>query len=600
MHVFANIVHSVVERLCVEMTLKNHPQGLHACRVCHYKVNRLDNLTRHAKNVHGIISKSICLYCSINNNNNADAYEKMDSASNIEEDSIQESDTYSQDSDSDISDNQSDSDDDPSEHNIDSYSDENIYFGDDSLWTDFRDKAMTELFPQKDLHQLGLEEKKELIQHIKHLYSNLVNKQKILEKDQIHQRILTSKRKFEEVDTDIEEDEAWKRAYKKQRTEIQQAAFNSIAEEQDEEDMEVDEEVQSVDDDDKKEGEDTKTYLQRISMETNIENLWEMFMEAALEELHPDIEDIQSKNFTEEETQDIMKYIKGSYIALRELCKRLQSDYTHRRITMTKEAILKDQHDKCDNHEMQHDECIEEDEAQDMALNERIFLLMKVLFGKSTDDDDSISIDSLSSNISSDDEDTEDLFVSIFKDIITEQYPDTQLSEATQEVMSDATKMESILKLVRKKYLKLIQFKEKLDKQFSNSSTHRSINNTTLDYDSDDDDGSLDHVELTSAEKWKKAITKRRFAIKNDIVKNLEEVDDTDTDEDVEEVAEEVETAVETPRPRLCRQNAFYHKYEGADDAIQQWLRKQDDIYHRFSYSNGSDKQDSIDVEEED
>jgi hypothetical protein len=534
--------------------LSPHPSTPHACsfNACTYTTKKLGNLKRHALHVHKSSSLIICKFCP------AAVVEEFENKENIEEeslvrdiDSTQESDSDShdsQDSDSDISDN-----DDSSEHNTDSNSVEDIYFGDDSLWTDFRDKAMDELFPSKEMTSLTLEEKKELIQHIKQLYSDLVNKQNILKKDPIHQRILTSKRKFEEVDTDIEEDEAWKRAYKKQRTEIQHAVFNSIPEGQNEEDMEVGEEVQSVDDDEKKEGEDTKTYLQRIGMESNTENLWEIFMEAALEELHPDIEDIQSKNFTEEETQDIMKYIKGSYIALRELCQRLTFDYTHRRITMTKEAILKDQYDKCDNHEMQHDECIEEDEAQDMALNERIYLLMKVLFGKSTDDDDSISIDSLSSNSSSDDENTEDLFVSIFKDIITEQYPDTQLSEAAQEVMSDDTKMESILKLVRKKYLKLIQFKEKLDKQFSNSSTHRSINNTTLDYDSDDDDdGSLDHVELTSAGKWKKAIKKRRFAIKNDILRNWEEFDDTDTDEELEEVEEE------NQRPyQLQRQNAI-------------------------------------------
>ena len=157
----------------------------------------------------------------------------------------------------------------------------------------------------------------------------MANKQKILEKDPIHRKIVAEKRKFQEVDSD--EDEAWKRAYKRQRTEIKQAAFSSIEEDkEEEEDMEVDEGEES----EQKEGEDTKTYLQRIGMESNTENLWELFMESALEELHPDIEDIHSKNFTEEEKHDIMQYIKGCYTTLRKMCQRLTKDYTHRRITL--------------------------------------------------------------------------------------------------------------------------------------------------------------------------------------------------------------------------------------------------------------------------
>ena len=165
----------------------------------------------------------------------------------------------------------------------------------------------------------------------------MVNKNKILENDPIHRRLQASKRKFQEVDAD--EDEAWQRAFKRQRTEIKQAAFSSIEEDKEEEDMEVEEGEES----EQKEGEDTKTYLQRIGLESNTENLWELFMESALEELHPDIEDIHSKNFTEEEKQDIMQNIKGCYTTLRKMCQRLTKDYTHRRITITKEAILKDQ-----------------------------------------------------------------------------------------------------------------------------------------------------------------------------------------------------------------------------------------------------------------
>ena len=231
----------------------------------------------------------------------------------------------------------------------------------------------------------------------------------------------------------------------------------------------------------------------------------------------------------------------SAYIALDSL------KITHRRITITKEAILKDQYEKCDNHEINCDECISEDEAQDMALNERIYLLMKVLFGKSTDEDsisnDSFSSDSSSSSSSSDDESTS-LFVSIFNDIVREQYPEMHLSDAAQKVMSDNKEMERILKEVRKKYYKLIIFKEKLDKQLRTSTTHTSISNTRDDYDSGDDDSdddSSDQVELTSAEKWKQAIEKRKFAIKKDILKNWEELDDTDTDEEEEEMEEKEE-----------------------------------------------------------
>ncbi len=194
--------------------------------------------------------------------------------------------------------------------------------------------------------------------------------------------------------------------------------------------------------------------------------------------------------------------------------------------------MLKEQNDD--------DEVLDENEAFEMAVEGKRFMIKKAIFAEPLSDSDSES----DSEIESDDENDveshtskgrdkwlvkprDKWLVDIFLQSIEETFPEEDVSQKANEILDNPQLLESILKMVRKKYVELILLEDKLREQFSWSDVHTKVSNSYDFYEaeeqlSSDDDSDVESADipLMKKQKWQKALKDRTFTIKKVIIAN--------------------------------------------------------------------------------
>ena len=246
----------------------NHPTGKHACKVCGLEIKRLCNLARHVKSAHGIVSKDICMHCTPTKQHDTEETTSSIEESAIDYDTDEDSgedesiaDSVSvADSITDVSSVASSDEDDVSsvsssdEDNVSSVSSSDDDDDDDTdIWKDFLEETSSD---NKTVT------KKNQLKYVLRAYAKADADTKLLVRDPIHKEIVKEKRKFDREDGGA--DDAWQRAYKKRKLDIENAVFSYITEESDATD-EVDYEDNTSDDGDAENDNDNE--------------LWHMFLE---------------------------------------------------------------------------------------------------------------------------------------------------------------------------------------------------------------------------------------------------------------------------------------------------------------------------------
>jgi hypothetical protein len=337
-------------------------------------------------------------------------------------------------------------------------------------------------------------------------YTDLAADVNRLQNDPTHKLIMKTKRKFEKD----ENENALQMALKRRRREIEKAVFEN----EDQNDQNIETDRDSADD-----SENESEYESE-----NI--LWKTFLEKSIEENYANTS-LTEKDIHEDVNlkENLLKTIKKQYVALTQHAENLNSDPIHIKIQKSKEKLFKEQNDD--------GEVLDENEAFEMAVKGKRFLIKKAIFAESISDSESDS-ETESDNENDTDSNTSEggdkWLVDIFLKSIEETFPGEDVSQKANEILDNPELFETILKMVRKKYLELILLKNQLDAQLSyKSDVHTKVSNSYDFYDADDDELSSDDdssvegadiIPLTKKQKWQKALKHRTFAIKKAIIAN--------------------------------------------------------------------------------